>query len=93
MNAAKLIDHAKRVRMTGQAEGKLAKTQLNEQRKAAGLERRMSYISRSVEKAAQDDMIVKNHQVKKAERKRLLLGLRSVSSVPVSMSVSQSSRI
>ena len=38
--ASRRLDHAKRVRMASQAEGKLAKTQLNEQRKAAGLERR-----------------------------------------------------
>lgn len=66
-----------RVRITAQAEGKLAKTQLNEQRKAAGLERRMSYISRSVEKAAQEQDLIRSHQAKKQERKNSLLGLRS----------------
>jgi len=75
--AAKRFDHAKRVRMTTQAEGRLAKTQLSEQRKAAGLERRMSYISRSVEKAAQEQEIVRGHIAKKQERKNSLLGLRS----------------
>ena len=48
----KRADHAKQVRMRTQSDGKLAKTALTEQRKAAGLERRLSYISRSVEKAA-----------------------------------------
>lgn len=76
-NAAKRADHAKRVRMVTQAEGKLAKSQLSEQRKAAGLERRMSYISRSVEKAAQEQDLIKSHQLKKAERKSLHLGLSS----------------
>ena len=80
LNAARRVDHAKRVRMVTQAEGKLAKSQLSEQRKAAGLERRMSYISRSVEKAAQEQDLIRAHQVKRNERKSLHLGMRSPSS-------------
>ena len=68
-NVAKTrIDHAKMVRMSQQHGGRLAKTQLQEQRKAAGLERRMSYISRSVEKAAQEQELVKAHQQAKQDR-------------------------
>ena len=44
-------------------------------RKAAGLERRMSYISRSVEKAAQEQDLMRAHQVKKQERKNTMLRL------------------
>ena len=68
---------AKRVRLASQTEGRLAKTQLNEQRKAAGLERRMSYISRSVEKAAQEQDLIRSHQIRKHERKNSVLGIRS----------------
>jgi hypothetical protein len=77
LTAAKRADYAKRVRMTSQTEGKAAKSGLAEQRKAAGLERRMSYISRSVEKAAQEQDLIRSHQMKKQERKNSLLGLRS----------------
>ena len=40
----------------------------HDQRRAAGLERRMSYISRSVEKAAQEQDIAKAHQQAKQQR-------------------------
>ena len=66
--AAKRLDHAKQVRLRNQTDGKLAKSQLHDQRKAAGLERRMSYISRSVEKAAQEQDLVKAHQAAKQQR-------------------------
>ena len=75
-----LSPHTVGARGAAQAEGKLAKSQLSEQRKAAGLERRMSYISRSVEKAAQEQDLIKSHQLKKAARKGLHLGLGSPSS-------------
>ena len=76
---SKRVEATKRVRMQNQSEGKLAKTALSEQRKAAGLERRMSYISRSVEKAAQEQDLVRNHQANKIERRATSsrLGLRS----------------
>ena len=66
-----------KLRLAAQTEGKLAKSQLTEQRKAAGLERRMSYISRSVEKAAQEQDLIRTHQQKRQERKNSLLGLSS----------------
>ena len=65
---ARRLEATKRVRLINQSEGKLAKHALSEQRKAAGLERRMSYISRSVEKAAQEQDIVRNHQANKERR-------------------------
>jgi len=66
--AAKRLDHAKQVRVGVSSGGKLAKSQLQDQRRAAGLERRMSYISRSVEKAAQEQDLVKAHQQAKQQR-------------------------
>jgi len=60
---------AAQVRLRAQTDGKTAKSDYAAVRKAAGIERRMSYISRSVEKAAQESNIIRAHQTAKEWRR------------------------
>lgn len=55
---ARLAAQAKQVRADRDQGAKIARTALLDQRKAAGLERRMSHISRSVEKAEREQRLV-----------------------------------
>ena len=66
---AKIQTQARSVRENRDQGARFAKTQLSEQRKAAGLERRMSHISHSVEKAEREQRLVISHQEKLLERK------------------------
>jgi len=69
---AKLSSQAKQVKADRDQGARIAKTALIEQRKAAGLERRMSHISRSVEKAEREQRLVLAHQ----ERRHSTTGSR-----------------
>ena len=58
---AQISTQAKQIRADRDQGARIAKTALTEQRKAAGLERRMSYVSRSVEKAERENRLVASH--------------------------------
>jgi len=77
----KRMEHAKMVRLRAQTDGKAAKSEYAAARKAAGAERRMSYISRSVEKAAQESNIIRAHQRAKEWRRGAGASLGAPSSV------------
>mmetsp|Transcript_17712 Transcript_17712/g.35715 ORF Transcript_17712/g.35715 Transcript_17712/m.35715 type:complete len:402 (-) Transcript_17712:382-1587(-) len=59
---AQVSSQAKQIREDRDAGAKASKTMLTEQKKAAGLERRMSHISRSVERAEKEHKLVASHQ-------------------------------
>lgn len=69
----KRMEQTRHVRIRSQTDGRLAKTQLSEQRRAAGLERRMNYIHGSVQKAAAEQGIKDAHQLAKSSRAGLRL--------------------
>lgn len=73
---AKIQTQARAVRAGRDQGARIAKTQLSEQRKAAGLERRMSHISHSVEKAEREQRLVISHQEKLQERRNSLMSHR-----------------
>jgi hypothetical protein len=60
----RIQNQAKHIRANRDAGAKQAKDQLNEQRRAAGLERRLSYVQRTVEKAEKEHTLVAAHQVR-----------------------------
>jgi len=72
LRMAKIATRAKEIRDDRDQGARIARTALAEQRKAAGLERRMSYVSRSVEKAEREQRLVQTHQDRMLDRRNSL---------------------